>query len=187
MSIYFIADTHFNHDREFIWGPRGFKSIQEMNEAIITNWNNTVKSGDTVYVLGDFFLGEDFDYIKETINNLNGDIWLVRGNHDTNAKLELYHSLSPKILYAGLSYLMDYRDMHFYLSHYPTLTANLHDTRETAIFNIHGHTHSKQRFYEDRPYMYNVACDANSCTPVSFDQIISDIDAEIDKCKSFLV
>ena len=34
-EIFFTSDLHFMHDREFIWGPRGFKDVYEMNEAII--------------------------------------------------------------------------------------------------------------------------------------------------------
>ena len=38
--IYFISDTHFNHDRDFIWGNRGYNSVNEMNEDIIINFKN---------------------------------------------------------------------------------------------------------------------------------------------------
>ena len=33
--IYFSSDLHFLHDRAFIWGARGFESVDEMNEEII--------------------------------------------------------------------------------------------------------------------------------------------------------
>ena len=88
--IYFIADTHFNHDREFIWGPRGFKSVEESNQTLIDNWNSTVYKYDGVYMLGDFFLGADLDYVRDTLSKLNGSIHLILGNHDTNAKIEIY-------------------------------------------------------------------------------------------------
>ena len=41
--------------------------------------------------------------------------------------------------------------------------------------NLFGHTHSKDHFYEDTPYMYNVAMDAHNCIPVPLDQIIEEI------------
>lgn len=53
-KIFLTSDLHFNHDREFIYGPRGFKSVEEMNEALIKNWNGTVTNEDDVYVLGGF-------------------------------------------------------------------------------------------------------------------------------------
>ena len=36
-NIYFSSDTHFSHDRDFIWGARGFKNVTEMNEQIVKN------------------------------------------------------------------------------------------------------------------------------------------------------
>ena len=58
MAIFFTADTHFGResffkevytDRHKIW-----KNAQEMNEALIENWNKTVGRDDTVFILGDF-------------------------------------------------------------------------------------------------------------------------------------
>ena len=45
-KIWLTSDLHFGHDREFIWGPRGFKNVNEMNEAIIKNWNAVVAPED---------------------------------------------------------------------------------------------------------------------------------------------
>ena len=184
--IYLTSDTHFNHDREFIYGPRGFGSIGESNKALIDNWNSTIDPDDDVYMLGDFFLGEDLDFVVYTLSILNGRIHVVRGNHDTDAKMQIYKSAVNVVEISDASRL-DYADMHFYLSHYPTLTSNLHDTLQTAVFNLHGHTHSNRKFYQGRPYMYNVAVDAQDNRPVSIDQVVADITAEVTTCMSFLV
>ena len=53
------------------------------------NWNDAIGKDDDVYMLGEFFLGEDYDFITNTINSLNGRIHLVIGNHDTPAKVAL--------------------------------------------------------------------------------------------------
>ena len=95
--IYFTSDTHFGHDREFIYGPRGFKNLHDMENTIITNWNKTVKPEDEVYLIGDFFLGTDLDFVRNTIDNLNGSIHIIRGNHDTDAKIDLYENLAKII------------------------------------------------------------------------------------------
>ena len=58
-KIWLTSDLHFGHDREFIWGPRGFKNVHEMNEAIIKNWNTAVAPEDEVYVLGDLMLNDN--------------------------------------------------------------------------------------------------------------------------------
>lgn len=93
-KIFFTSDLHFNHDREFIFGPRGFKTVQEMNEGLIRNWNEIVGKGDDIYVLGDFFLGTDYGYIKEVLNKLNDHIHLIIGNHDTPSKITEYKNWS---------------------------------------------------------------------------------------------
>lgn len=174
--IYFISDTHFNHDRDFIWGNRGYNSVNEMNENIIINWNNIITNEDDVYVVGDFFLGKDTDYIIDTINKLNGKIHLILGNHDTNYKVGIYNTLPHKIVSISYAKIIKYDNKSFYISHYPTLTATPECYNKTSLYNIFGHTHSKEIFYEGFPYMYNVACDAHNCTPISIEQICSDID-----------
>ena len=177
--IYFISDTHFNHDRDFIYGPRGFSNVEQSNETIKTNWNNTIKKDDDIYVVGDFFLGnfEEANLLKE-VESLNGQIHLIRGNHDSPAKIKVYEKCS-NIVEIVWATQIDYNKRHFYLSHYPTLTADLQSNPDKCVINIFGHTHSKDKFYEDCPYLYNVACDAHNCTPVSIDEVFSDIQAKI--------
>lgn len=183
--IYFISDTHFNHDREFVYGPRGFKSIEEMNEALIKNWNETVTDADDIYVLGDFFLGTDERFIRDTIMKLKGYIHLIFGNHDTPKKIQMY-SEDPLVFCEGYALKIKYKKREFYLSHYPTLTAGLEQDPNRAVINLFGHTHSKDKFYEDRPYMYNVAADAHDNRPVSIEQVITDFNEKVKECISFL-
>ena len=33
--IFFTSDLHINHDRDFIWGARGYEDVIEHNEDII--------------------------------------------------------------------------------------------------------------------------------------------------------
>lgn len=57
MKIWLSSDYHLNHDKEFIWKARGFKSVEEMNEAIITRNNELVSPEDTLIICGDLMLG----------------------------------------------------------------------------------------------------------------------------------
>ena len=59
---------------------RPFKSIEENDETIIKNWNNTVEIDDDVYLLGDISWYNTTKTI-EVFNNLNGHIHLIKGNH----------------------------------------------------------------------------------------------------------
>ena len=76
MSIYFSSDTHFGHDREFIFGPRGFKDVNEMNEVIVRKFNAIVSNDDELYLLGDCILGDTEQNI-EYLKRLNGKIHII--------------------------------------------------------------------------------------------------------------
>ena len=73
------------------------------------------------------------------------------------------------------------------MTHYPCMTGNLEkESLKQCTLNLFGHTHSKEKFYQDIPFMYNVAMDAHNCTPVHIDQIIEDMKAKVKECKEML-
>ena len=43
-NIWITSDTHFGHDKDFIWKERGYCSIQEHDEDLIKKWNEHVCS-----------------------------------------------------------------------------------------------------------------------------------------------
>lgn len=186
-KVFLTSDLHFGHDREFLWGPRGFRSSIEHDEAVIANWNSVVGPEDDVYVLGDLMLGDN-EWGRKCVRRLNGRIFLIRGNHDTDHRwYEFYRTIGDNIFFGGNAEIIHYRKYHFYLSHFPTLTGNLEkESLHQMTLNLHGHTHSKEKFYEDRPYMYNVALDAHHNTPVLLDDIIEDMKEKVKECLSYL-
>ena len=184
-KIWLTSDLHFGHDREFIWGPRGFKNVDEMNEAIIKNWNTAVAPEDEVYVLGDLMLGDNETGIK-MIKQLKGTIHIVLGNHDTKARVEMYQECYnvADIQYATV---IKFKGYSFYLSHYPTITSNLEkEFGKHCLINLFGHTHQETNFYNGLPFCYHIGLDSHNCTPITIDQVLEDIKAEVDKYKYFL-
>lgn len=181
-SIYLTSDTHFGHDREFIWGPRGFLNVQQQDETVIENWNAIVEPDDIVYHLGDVMLNDN-EHGLECVRRLNGHIKLILGNHDTDARKKLYETL-PNVEVLGYSAMIKYKKYNFYLSHFPTLTANLDGSTHLRenILNLYGHTHQKTNFYEDRPFMYHVGLDSHHNTPVLLDDIIQDMKDKLNEC-----
>jgi calcineurin-like phosphoesterase family protein len=169
-NIWFISDTHLNHDKDFIWGARGFGSVEEMNEAIITRWNEVVKCDDIVYHLGDFILGDTESGLK-LIKYLNGSIGLIIGNHDTESRIDAFENCHNIRLIAYGDRLKVGKNT-LLLSHYPQLTGNFNDRHK--VYSIHGHTHSKDAFCE-YPLMYNVNCDAHDCRPVALEDMMQEI------------
>jgi calcineurin-like phosphoesterase family protein len=184
MNIFYTSDLHFGHNRGFLYEPRGFKTIQEHDAAIIENWNKIVKDNDIVYLLGDTMLNDNDNGIK-CLNALNGHIWFICGNHDTSERIyRIYHDC-PNIRFLGsdnelncaCAYKYKEKGFNLYLSHYPTITSSVENMAPLKhhIINLHGHIHSKNKFYQDMPFCYNVTLDAHNNTPVSFDKIIADI------------
>lgn len=78
--IYFTSDPHYWHANVIRYCTRPFASVDEMNGAMIKNWNDIVKPEDTVYCLGDFSLA--FRPVEAYSGLLNGTKYLVPGNHD---------------------------------------------------------------------------------------------------------
>ena len=79
--IYFTADTHFGHRKIIDYEHRPFNSADEMDRAMIDNWNGVVREEDFVIHLGDFSLRPPEETI-EICQELKGQIILINGNHD---------------------------------------------------------------------------------------------------------
>ena len=81
--IFVSSDFHFFHKNILKFNPstRPWASVEEMNDALITNWNNVVASSDHVYNLGDFAFAGVSRQI-DILEQLNGHHHLIRGNHD---------------------------------------------------------------------------------------------------------
>ena len=182
--IYLTSDLHLFHDREFIYKPRGYSSVNDMNSAEL-NMFRKVMPNDDVYILGDLALGKDLNMIKEVIISLPGKLHIIIGNHDTAAKVDLYKSL-PNVVEVCYATMLSYKGRNFYLSHYPTLTADLNSNPKSCIYNLHGHLHIKEPFYEDRPYVYNVSVDANGPRLLTLDEILIKIKNKITECIDLL-
>lgn len=185
MAVYFSSDLHFGHNREFIYKPRGFKSVYEMNETLIKNWNSVVKKEDEVYLLGDCMLGDN-KAGRQCLAQLNGNIHIILGNHDTPARVDIYNNLHNvvEVCYATQ---IKVDGWCLYLSHYPTMTCNLEkEFSKKCILNLYGHTHQQSNFYNGLPFCYHVGVDSHNNTPVEFSEIISDIQKEVEDCKYYL-
>lgn len=166
-ETWFISDTHFGHKNilEYEKDARPFATIEEMNERIISNWNNTVNVGDVIFHLGDFAFGKHNISIAE---RLNGKKKLILGNHDT---------------YPSADYLRYFEKLYgvvFWeravLSHIPVHPRNL---GARWMLNVHGHLHSKLVLdyqgippqWEPDPNYFNVSCEQNNLTPINADVI----------------
>lgn len=172
--IYFSSDLHLNHNKPFLYEPRGFDNIDSMNQAIIQNFNQIITQDDDLYLLGDTFLG-DLDAGIDLFKQLPGKIHLIWGNHDTDRRKEVMPQCPSVIEILGYATILKYKKFHFYLSHFPTCTANFDDYQKPLAQRtlcLAGHTHSKELF--EHCGSYNVAIEAHNCFPVSIETVIND-------------
>ena len=171
-----VIFTFVSHNKGFLYEPRGFISIEEMNGAIVERWNEVVKKDDIIYNLGDFAMSDiqlSIPYIKA----LNGNIKWILGNHESEKKVSAICEANPNIQVVGWADMLKYGKKYFYLSHFPTLTSNTDDSHLWhRVINLHGHTHQKTNFlYPDNPFIYHIGVDSHNCYPVSIEEVIADI------------
>lgn len=173
-KIFLTSDLHINHANILKYEPesRPFETIEEMNEAIINNWNSVISEEDTVYILGDFFMGK-WTEIEKILPRFKGKIILIRGNHDDKRRVEIYkaHGIEVK----DIDYI-SYKGRFFILCHFPMTNEEfirmiVQDNSEVVF--LYGHIHSNApKGYVDGTY--HVGVDTNNLTPISLNQIWSE-------------
>ena len=135
--------------------------------------------------LGDLMLNDNekgIEYIKQ----LNGKIHVVKGNHDGNVRPELYKALPNVVEVLDATYLK-YKGYHFFLTHFPCITANLEkESLKQCTIGLHGHTHSKDKFYQDMPFCFHCGVDAHDNKPVLLDDVIQMCENKVIECKEQL-
>lgn len=132
--IFYIADWHYNHPNILSYDNRPFKTVEEMDAALVERWNATVTSADTVYVLGDMFWGGETKAVP-VLDSLNGKKILIKGNHDRCKNTEFRKRFDQ---ISGYLEITD-GDRHVVLSHYPMPCFKNHFH---GWYHLYGHVHN---------------------------------------------
>lgn len=159
-KYFFIADTHFFHKRIIEYENRPFENTNEMNEILIKNWNQIVRTGHIVFVLGDFaFCGKE--PMREICKQLNGYKYLIMGNHDLKSTT-FYRNIGFDEV---SKYPIIFQD-NWILSHQPMPLAP-----GSILKNIYGHVHADSEYpdYTDRSFCVSV--ERINYKPIEFQQI----------------
>lgn len=181
-NIFVTSDLHFCHNQPFLYEKRGYKSIEEMNKDLIAKFNSRVSAEDKVYILGDIMLNDNTEGIK-CLRQLNGNIEIIIGNHDTDNRL-LEYTNDGYYDNEGFSCVFakrfNYNKYHFFLSHYPTITGNFdeNESLHKQTINLCGHLHIDNAFVDWKKYnapIYHCEVDAHNGYPISLDEIIAAI------------
>lgn len=183
-KILFTGDLHFGHENVLAFDNRPFATVDEMDAELIRRWNNKVGKGDLVYVLGDLIWKSRNNDAPALIKSLNGQIILIKGNHD-----RFLHNSKAKSALAGIK---DYDDIcvtledgtqrRVILSHYfiPMYIGHCYNA-----IHLHAHSHFSDEadfeidFAEQLNRMgckneiYNVGCMYWNYEPVTLEEIIA--------------
>jgi calcineurin-like phosphoesterase family protein len=137
-NTFVVADPHFGHAGvcRFLRNDgsklRPWDHPDDMDKALVENWNSVVRDGDRVYVLGDVVINRR---CLPTIGLCKGRKVLVKGNHDI-FKLKDYEPYFDDIrayvigkTHSGFMYIMSHIPIH-------------PDSLGRFGVNIHGHLHS---------------------------------------------
>ncbi|MGI4795619.1 MAG: hypothetical protein ACRYG8_16410 [Janthinobacterium lividum] len=160
MTTFFTADTHFGHGGARGLYRRPFATTAEMDEAMLTRWNERVRPDDEVWHLGDFALGPKPDRIADLLSRLSGIKHLVTGNNDpaTTTGLPGWHSIQA---YAELVL----NGVGLVLCHYPFRSwRNMH----RGWLNLHGHSHGR---LSRLPRQFDVGVDPHDFRPVTLAEL----------------
>lgn len=187
-NLFFISDTHFSHEnilsfkRQDGTSVRPFKTVEEMDETMVDNWNRVVRPQDHIYHLGDVLIKSEVllgKIIRDEYGNpiltqesgkiskcqrepsilsrLNGHKRLVRGNHDIHRTKD-YLKFFEEIY--GLRVFPEHKIV---LSHAPLWPGSV----ERWGRNVHGHLHERTIGY---PYI-NVSVEQINYTPISLEEL----------------
>ena len=92
-NVWVTSDWHINHRNILDYCHRPWKTLDEMHSGLIANYNKKVNPGDNVYFLGDIIFGKKKllpDIMNEVFSQLNGQKFLIKGNHDYYCKEEWF-------------------------------------------------------------------------------------------------
>ncbi len=169
--IYFTADLHFGHSNVISYENRPFQTVEEMDGALIQNWNRRVSPEDEIFILGDLTL-KGPEKANAVLEQLQGRKYLVRGNHDGYVERAAFCQ-------AHFQWVKDYHELvyqgrRFILCHYPLLSWN---GMWRGAVHLHGHQHNPPCYNEENRKIglarLDVGVDAQNMAPISLEELLA--------------
>jgi calcineurin-like phosphoesterase family protein len=183
-NVLFWSDTHFGHACEHwpvpLWQNRGFTSVQEHDETLISRWNEKVTNESIVFHLGDFMFGMDGEKrFVDTIRRLNfKTLYVMPGNHNTGWRHNAANTtdgtvdIDGKLVVFTPNYLEAIvQNQSIAMSHYALCSWN---GQGKGSWMLHGHSHGSlhrgtmKHLYEARTRDLGVECYSS---PATFDEL----------------
>lgn len=161
-KISVFSDAHFDHKNIIRYCKRPFDSIRQMNKKLLDNWNNSINETEKIFFLGDMVYGRRRKPIDYWLGRLNGDIFYIRGNHDTD--------IIEQATVIPNHYGIKYNDYEFLLMHDP------YRPKGYDGWIIHGDKHNNNLkefpFINQKNKTVNVCAELVNYTPLTLDRLI---------------
>lgn len=163
-DVFLISDTHFNHIDRVTGEDRIAKYCgrpSNWKDMVISNWNKNVNSNDTVLHLGDFTFGSKNE-TKDIRDKLNGNIYLLKGNHDRHSH-GWYKNIGIELIKKPF-YIKDGERTIIFSHRKKSFEFNNYN-------NFHGHSHEKCAHlycYEDKNIHSNLSVEVINYNPIKF-------------------
>lgn len=194
MNIYITSDTHAYHKNAIKWDKRKrfntqthlvdseydrkvfYQDTLSMNEEIISNWNSVIKKNDLVYHLGDVSFAKP-STTREFLERLNGNIFLIVGNHDKMKDIRKYSDLLVGVeYYKEIKHQYENKNYHIVMMHYPIESWN---RKHYGSIHCFGHTHGKLK-KDNRSIDVGLDTEFANFKPILLNDIINELkDVEI--------
>jgi calcineurin-like phosphoesterase family protein len=162
--VWFSSDTHYGHANVIKYAKRPFSNVEEMNEAMITQWNSVVKPDDLVYHLGDFALCRPAE-ATTIAKRLNGRKHLVFGNHDR--KLRENKPFRDQWIWTKDYAEIEVEGQKIILMHY---SMRIWNKAHYGSYQLYGHSHGSLKDDTNIRSM-DVGVDCWNYAPISFETV----------------
>jgi calcineurin-like phosphoesterase family protein len=209
MAIFYTSDQHFGHAnilkfedaaRRGEFGQR-FYSVEQMDEYLISVWNQSIQFGDIVYCIGDMSYKQSS--LQRVLPRLHGHKILIVGNHDpyfkrmtcqdSDACEFMVREAQQDAAAAGfdaihmelmididgigkvkLTHLPYAPINHDGMPYYDLRYLDIRPKKHEELVLLCGHVHSQWESQRANypGLMLNVGCDINSLTPFAESEIV---------------
>ena len=178
------ADFHLGHRNILKYQPGRlirWPSVEAHDQGLKDLWNAAVAPGDDVYHLGDFTLHHRVDTALAHLDDLNGRIHLVPGNHDVKLLRRLGRGiLDPRVTPYGEVVELSCAGRRFRLSHHP---ADDWEGRDgwSGVLSLHGHAHGRRERVPDGAF--DVGIDSTGFQLVRLSTLVSHLESFVEAAR----
>lgn len=173
-KTFFTSDIHFGHANIIRFCNRPFADVEEMDEAIVRHWNETVGEHDYIYILGDVSFSKA-ERTKALIQRLNGIKILIYGNHDKvirdNKQIQSMFSETHEFLERDFKMEgASGKGKKIIMCHYALRVWN---KSHHGSVHLYGHSHGTMP--DDGTRSMDVGLDANNMRIISLEEVMAKV------------